>query len=469
MSAVLSDSTITDVLPRGEAANEPGTALALNTPSIGGAIGALSKVNAGIAALHEKYLGVVYDVSTGKGLDEAKAARVEIRAIRYQIEPTVKATKAAWKVATAQLDVEAARIVAELMKVEKPIHDQITAEEEKKAAEKVIRDALAAEAKLRTDTALEAMRGALVQAVGKTATEIVLLMEGVAAVVVNIEAFGADAGECKQVQLQTVDALTAMHAAAVLADANALELATMRAAQAENDRIASEAREAAELLVAEATEKQRIANEEAAAAVLRTQKQMADAMEAITRIQGVPALAARGVPTIDSVRAALADVLVWEPVEAAYGFLFAPATLAKSTAIAQLQALEQKVREEELAAAALVAKAKQDADDAKAAKALADAEIATERRKQDDEAAAERVAQAARDAAAARDKAAAAVALKKAQGVAVQLLTALQGINVALEALTDAESELSCIPEGPERHALEDAWFVGRAALLAAE
>ena len=214
---------------------------------------------------------------------------------------------------------------------------------------------------------------------------------------------------------------------------------------------------------------QRIANEEAAAAVLRTQKQMADAMEAITRIQGVPALAARGVPTIDSVRAALADVSLWEPVEAAYGFLFAPATLAKSTAIAQLQALEQKVREEELAAAALVAKAKQDADDAKAAEALADAEIATERKKQDDEAAAERVAQAARDAAAARDKAAAAVALKKAQGVAVQLLTALQGINVALEALTDAESELSCIPEGPERHALEDAWFVGRAALLAAE
>lgn len=467
MSAVL-ETAITDVLPRADAANEPGTALALNTPSIGGAIGALSKVNAGIAALHEKYLNVVYDVSTGKGLDEAKAARVEIRAIRYQVEPTVKATKAAWKVVTAQLDVEAARIVAELMKVEKPIHEQITAEEEKKAAEKVIRDALAVEAKLRTDQTLQSMRGGLALAVGKSASDIQIIMETVAAVVVTIEAFGADAGECQQVQLQTMDALTAMHAAAVIADANALELATMRAAQAEKDREANASREAAEALVAAATEKQRIANEEAAAAVVKTQKQMADAMEAITRVQGIPALAARGVPSLAGVAAALEEVCLWVPDEASYGFLFAPATLAKSTAIAQLQALELQVRTEELAAAALVAQAKQDAADAQAAQVLADAAIAAERKKSDDAAAAERIAQAERDAATARDKAAAALALKKAQGLAVQLLTALQGIDAALEALTDPEGELP-IPPGPERDELEAAWFVGREVLLAAK
>lgn len=59
---------------------------------------------AGIADLVKKYDGVVYDVTTTKGMNEAKEARKEIRAPRYAIEQVRKAKGSELKaIATATL------------------------------------------------------------------------------------------------------------------------------------------------------------------------------------------------------------------------------------------------------------------------------------------------------------------------------------------------------------------------------
>ena len=58
------------------------------------AVAEFDKVAAGLAELKGKYAGVVFDVTTTKGMDEAKAARAAIREPRYEIERVRKAAKA---------------------------------------------------------------------------------------------------------------------------------------------------------------------------------------------------------------------------------------------------------------------------------------------------------------------------------------------------------------------------------------
>lgn len=65
---------------------------------------------AGIADLVKKYDGVVYDVTTTKGMNEAKEARKEIRAPRYAIEQVRKAKGSELKaIATLYAAAEEAR------------------------------------------------------------------------------------------------------------------------------------------------------------------------------------------------------------------------------------------------------------------------------------------------------------------------------------------------------------------------
>lgn len=98
-----------------------------------------SPVEAGLADLRRKYLGVVFDVSTGKGMDTAKKARLEIREPRYEVEKIRKNLKAPALEYAKRIDTEAARITAELIALEHPIDAVIGAEEKRKEAEKAER------------------------------------------------------------------------------------------------------------------------------------------------------------------------------------------------------------------------------------------------------------------------------------------------------------------------------------------
>jgi hypothetical protein len=95
-----------------------------------------SAVEAGLQALRQQYEGVVYDVTTGDGMAEAKAARLAVREPRYEVERIRKAAKAPLLAIGKKLDADAARITAALEKLEAPIDGMIKAEEARKEAER---------------------------------------------------------------------------------------------------------------------------------------------------------------------------------------------------------------------------------------------------------------------------------------------------------------------------------------------
>jgi hypothetical protein len=90
---------------------------------------------AAIAVLREKYC-TVFDVTTTKGMDEAKKARAEVKGYRVALEKVRKEIKAPALERSRLIDEEAKRITAELQAIEEPIDEAIKAEEQRKEDEK---------------------------------------------------------------------------------------------------------------------------------------------------------------------------------------------------------------------------------------------------------------------------------------------------------------------------------------------
>ena len=88
---------------------------------------------AALAVLREKYC-TVFDVTTTKGMDEAKKARAEVKGYRVALEKLRVELKAPALERTRLIDGEAKRITAELLAIEEPI-DQVIKEEEKRKEE----------------------------------------------------------------------------------------------------------------------------------------------------------------------------------------------------------------------------------------------------------------------------------------------------------------------------------------------
>lgn len=100
------------------------------------AVAEFDRVAAGLAELQSKYKGVVYDVTTTKGMAEAKEARRAVREPRIEVEKIRKAAKAPILALGKKLDSEAARITKELEALEGPIDEQIKTEESRKERER---------------------------------------------------------------------------------------------------------------------------------------------------------------------------------------------------------------------------------------------------------------------------------------------------------------------------------------------
>lgn len=96
------------------------------------AIAEYSPTAAALAGLRERLANVAYDVSTTKGLDVAKRDRAEVRDLRVSLEKKRVELKAPALERSRLIDAEAKRITAELEELEKPIDQQIKAEEARK-------------------------------------------------------------------------------------------------------------------------------------------------------------------------------------------------------------------------------------------------------------------------------------------------------------------------------------------------
>jgi hypothetical protein len=132
----------------------------------------IDQVGEGLAALTSKYQSAVFDVTNTKGMAEAKAARAEIRDVRYKVENIRKATGSELKRIASMVNDRAKEITAPILALEDPIDKQIKAEEDRKEAEREAKRLAEAVRVADMNARLDAIRNAPLKAIGACAAEI---------------------------------------------------------------------------------------------------------------------------------------------------------------------------------------------------------------------------------------------------------------------------------------------------------
>ncbi len=224
----------------------------------GKALTAYDPVAHGLAELRQKYKGVAYDVTSTKGNAEARAARKELVMLRGKVDDAYKAWNGPMLSAQKAMRAKAAELEKEILALEKPIDEQIKADEERRKKEKeekerVEREQLAAIERERLEA--ERLRIEAEQAAERE----------------RLAAERAEAERLAEIERQRLAAERAELMAKIEA-----ERAKMEAERAEVERIAAAQRAEAEKL-AEA-ERARVAAERAE--MEATKKVMAEAMAA---------------------------------------------------------------------------------------------------------------------------------------------------------------------------------------------
>ena len=254
----------------------------LEDPQPKSAIVEYNATEAALAKLRETYKGAVFDVTTTKGLDQAKEARKELRSLRTALELKRKDLKAPILERGELIDNEAKRITAALKELEEPIDEQIKAEERRREAEKEERERLRRERAIKIAGKIDEIRRLPIEAVSKTSAQIAEMIEAANALVFDTgyDEFAADAWQARD---RAVAELESLKDAKAAQEAEAERLRVERERQ-EAERRESEARAAAERAEAEriaAIERQRIAAEQAERdAAARAERERLDAERA---------------------------------------------------------------------------------------------------------------------------------------------------------------------------------------------
>lgn len=357
------------------------------------AIAEYSPTAAALAELRGRLSNVAYDVSTIKGLDVAKKDRAEVRGLRVALEAKRVELKAPALERSRLIDAEAKALTAELVALEKPIDDQIKAEERRKEVEKAAREQAEREAAAAVQAKLDEIREAIPAMVGKNTAAIQCQMNLVSTFNPTLADFGERAGEAAQVKAQVLAKLGDMRDAA-------------KAHEAEQERLAAEreelARMRAEQEARDKAERERVAAEQAAES-----KRLAEARALLAKAEA-DAKAERD--RADAVAKAARDE---EDRVARAARAKEDERLARERA--ELEAAQREARAAEEVKAAAARKAEQDRLDKTAKKAREAA--AAEQDRLDKEAADRR---AAEEAAHAADQ--------LVRAAAQDLLTALQGL-----------------------------------------
>ena len=231
-------------------------AVAVMTSLKDAALARFSKTEADLKALAEKYRNVAFDVTTTKGMADAKAARLELRESgRYAVQRIRDATKAEANELKRVIEDKAEALIGLVKPAEDAIDAQITAEEQRKAAEKAAKEAAEAAERERLaqierqrveahEAGLAKIRGYLTRCEGLESGRIAIgisMLDG--------WTFGDDWQEFKpraeETKAQTLAAMRALHEATKAREDEAARLEQQRI---ENERVAAEnARIAADL------------------------------------------------------------------------------------------------------------------------------------------------------------------------------------------------------------------------------
>lgn len=213
------------------------------------AIQEYSKTDAALAELGNRYKGMVYDVATTKGMQDAKVARAELRGFRVDLEKVRVEIKAPALERCRLIDAEAKRITTALVDLEEPIDEQIKLEEKRKERE-AMEKAMAEQRRVDAiKIQLEALRQIPASCVGKNSAQIAAVLAGVQARTIG-EDFAEFRTEAEDTMRSVLAQVATMQAGAQAQEAEAerikgerAELAKLRAEQEARDRASREALE----------------------------------------------------------------------------------------------------------------------------------------------------------------------------------------------------------------------------------
>jgi colicin import membrane protein len=196
-----------------------------------------------LADLRKKYENTVFDVASTKGMVEARKARAEIRDWRVDLEKERQSFKAVLIKRGRDIDSEAKRLTAELVKLEDPIDLQIQAEENRKEAEKAAKVEAERVRVAQIQEWIGDIRNLVVQAANKTSKEISSLLEGLKAAVEIGEDFQEFRQEAQEAKETVITLLESLYADTVAKEeeqarivAERAELARLRAEQEARER-----------------------------------------------------------------------------------------------------------------------------------------------------------------------------------------------------------------------------------------
>lgn len=197
-------------------------------PTVVTEIAEYSPTAAALADLRHRFLGIAFNVSTTKGMDEAKKARQEVKGYRTALEAKRKEIKAPALERCRLIDDEAKTITAALLELEEPIDQQIKAEEARKEAEKAAKAEVERQRVAAIRVQIETIKNHAAFAVGKSAEAILKILSGVECFEIG-EDFQEFKPDAEQAKAETLDKLKTLHTAQVEHEAEQARIAAERA------------------------------------------------------------------------------------------------------------------------------------------------------------------------------------------------------------------------------------------------
>lgn len=296
-----------------------------------------SATEAGLAELRARLDSKVYDVTTTKGLDEARKDRAELRSLRVNLDKLRKKLNEDDQARIATRNGKAKEITAQIVALEDPIDAQIKRREEEQEAARKERERAEAERLRQINEEIDNLRRMPLDLINATAAEI---DEG-------IKVLSTDTlDDFDEVHLPTAQAardaaleqLRIMHSAKVTAEAEAERLAAERAELA---RLRDEQDRAIAQQAEDIRRQHEVAEQER-----RAQELVA---EHIQDLKDIPAsLAGR---SSEILRSAIAEVEQIDPNDVRFGNRRVDADTAKVSTLSKLQGmLEASLAQEQQAA-----------------------------------------------------------------------------------------------------------------------
>jgi hypothetical protein len=192
----------------------------------------LSKVDAGIVALKAQYGSKVYDCTKTIDMAQAKADRVAIREVRYQVPKIAESVTKQLNNLKNDIKSEAERIVGELLEIEKVSDDAIKAEEERKSTEKAEKDRLAAEAQKVLDDKIIAIGKLPLTCIGKSIPEVEDLLARLEPHPIGAEFTRENRNRAEVAKTEALDAIRGILAGMVRAEEVAAQIKAEQEAEA---------------------------------------------------------------------------------------------------------------------------------------------------------------------------------------------------------------------------------------------